>query len=90
MTSLPPGLAGPGSAPEVGHRDHDHQGPDVIRRGDHPRLRGLEPEPPLYRGDHNVDENVDAETLHEGGHREEDKEPFRAPEHIQGLTGVTQ
>ena len=68
MTTLAPRLARSNPAPKVGDWDHDQQGPDVIRGGDHPRLRGLEPEPPLYRGDHHVDEAVDTETLHEGGH----------------------
>ena len=88
MTTLAPGFARPGTAPEVGDRDHDQQGPDVVRGGYHPRLRGLEPEPSLYRGDHHVDEAVDAEALHEGGHREENKEPFWTAEHIQGFTWV--
>ena len=42
--------------------DHDHQGADVVGGGDGARLGGLQAEPPLDRGDHHVDEAVDADT----------------------------
>merc|ERR1719318_128367 len=62
-TSNPPGLTRSSLSTQVGDRDHDDEGPNVVGGGDDPGLSGLKTKPPLYRGDNHIHQTIYTQTL---------------------------
>ena len=69
------------------HRYHHYQGPNIVGGCNDAGLGGLEVEPALDAGDHDVDQPVDADALHRRSHREEYEEPLWAPEPVEEREG---